>query len=63
MSPIPAGTTTTSRRRFLQGLSILAVGGRTLLRSGDVRAAVDAGRAVAAADVTWPEMAHRPLGL
>jgi aryl-alcohol dehydrogenase-like predicted oxidoreductase len=62
VSQIPAGTTATSRRRFLQGLSMLAVGGRTLLRSGDARAAVEAAREVAAADIAWPEMAHRPLG-
>ena len=36
----------TSRRRFLQGLAMLGVGGQVLLRSRDVRAAVDAAREV-----------------
>ncbi len=52
----------TSRRRFLQVAAMLAVGGRTLLRSGDARAAVDAARDVARADVEWPAMSYRKLG-
>ncbi len=53
----------TSRRRFLQVLAMLGVGGQTLLRSRDVRAAVDAAREVAVASVDrWPEMPRRTLG-
>lgn len=52
----------TSRRRFLKGVAMLAVGGRTLLRSGDARAALDAARTVAQADIQWPQMSHRKLG-
>ena len=52
----------TSRRGFLQALAMLAVGGRTLLRSGDAYAAVDAARGVARADIVWPEMTRRTLG-
>jgi aryl-alcohol dehydrogenase-like predicted oxidoreductase len=52
----------TNRRRFLQLLAMLSVGGRTLLRSGDARAAVDAAREAARSDLSWPEMVHRPLG-
>jgi aryl-alcohol dehydrogenase-like predicted oxidoreductase len=57
-APLPV----TSRRRFLQILAMLSVGGRTLLHSGDARAAVDAAREVARADIAWPEMARRTLG-
>ena len=35
---------TTSRRRFIQYLAMLGVGGRAWLRSGDARAAVQAAR-------------------
>ena len=62
MSQKTAETFTTSRRRFLQGLTMLSVGAGTLLRSGDARAAVDAARDVARADIVWPEMTHRELG-
>lgn len=51
-----------SRRRFLQGLAMVTVGGRTLLRSGDARAALDDARLVARADLDWPEMPRRTLG-
>lgn len=52
----------THRRRFLQGLAVLAVGGGTLLRSGDAHAALEAAREVAAAGIDWPAMSYRPLG-
>ena len=52
----------TPRRRFLQALAMLTVGGRTLLTSGDARAAVDAARDAGQPDAPWPEMAHRALG-
>ncbi len=56
-------TRQSNRRRFLQGLAMLGVGGQTLLRSRNVRAAVDAARELAAADVSdWPEMPRRTLG-
>ncbi len=48
----------TDRRRFLRYLVMLGVGGRVLLRSGDVAAAMDA----AAASATWPKMTYRKLG-
>jgi aryl-alcohol dehydrogenase-like predicted oxidoreductase len=38
------------------------VAGRTLLRSGDARAAREAVDAVARAGIAWPEMTHRRLG-
>ncbi len=47
----------TGRRRFLQYLVMLGVGGRTLLRSGDAAAAADA-----VADASWPKMTYRKLG-
>lgn len=53
-------STGTSRRRFFQYAAALGIGGQTLLRSGDLRAAVfDAREAVA---MPWPEMQYRPLG-
>jgi len=55
-------TATTRRRSFLKGMAMLAVGGRTLLRSGDAHAAMEAVRDVARADVQWPAMAYRQLG-
>lgn len=57
-----AANATASRRRFLQALAMLGVGGPTLLRTGNVRAAVEAARDAARADIEWPEMAHRTLG-
>lgn len=62
MNSNPVARPGADRRRFLQGLAMLAVGGRTLLRSGDARAALDAARDVARADIVWPEMSYRPLG-
>jgi aryl-alcohol dehydrogenase-like predicted oxidoreductase len=41
---------------------MLTVGGRTLFASGDARAAVEAARDAAQADLPWPEMTQRPLG-
>jgi aryl-alcohol dehydrogenase-like predicted oxidoreductase len=57
----PDAPTATHRRRFLQLFAVAAVGGRTLLRSGDARAAVDAARE-AASDTPWPTMTRRTLG-
>jgi aryl-alcohol dehydrogenase-like predicted oxidoreductase len=52
----------TSRRDFLKYLAMLSVAGRILLRTGDVRAAIDA--AVAADDTVdgWPELPRTQLG-
>jgi len=48
----------TDRRTFLRYLAMLAVGARTLLQSGDVRAAAYA----AGTKPAWPAMTYRPLG-
>ena len=50
------------RRGFLKWLAILAVGGRTLLHSGDARAAWAAARDLAEARFRWPAMTYRALG-
>ncbi|MDP6977518.1 MAG: aldo/keto reductase [Myxococcota bacterium] len=53
----------TNRRRFLKTLAMVGVAGQTLLRSGDVRAAVGAARDLAVPGVAnWPEMPERQLG-
>jgi aryl-alcohol dehydrogenase-like predicted oxidoreductase len=52
----------TDRRRFLQYLVMLGVGGRRLLRSGDAAAAVDTAVDAAAATASWPKMTYRKLG-
>jgi len=50
----------TNRRRFFQYAAALGVGGQTLLRSGDLNAAIsDARESVGA---PWPEMRYRTLG-
>jgi aryl-alcohol dehydrogenase-like predicted oxidoreductase len=51
----------TDRRRFLQYLAMLAVGGRTLLRSGSARAAATAARE-AGAPPDLPPLPRRMLG-
>ncbi len=51
-----------SRRRFLRALALLAVSGRTLLRSGDARAALAAARDAVRGEIQWPEMTYRTLG-
>jgi hypothetical protein len=50
-----------SRRRFVQLLVMLGVGGRTFWGSGNARAAVTAARD-AASLASWPAMPHRKLG-
>jgi aryl-alcohol dehydrogenase-like predicted oxidoreductase len=52
----------TNRRKFLQALAILGVGGQTLFRSGDARAAVYAARGAAGRDISWPDLGRRKLG-
>lgn len=61
-TPDPLTPFASNRRRFLQGLVMISVGGRALLASGDAHAAMDAARDVARADIVWPEMAYRKLG-
>ena len=53
---------TTSRRRFVQYLAMLGVGGRVWLRSGEARAAAQAARETAGGEVAWPKMSYRKLG-
>jgi aryl-alcohol dehydrogenase-like predicted oxidoreductase len=43
-------------------MAMLGVGGRTLLRSGDVRAAANAAKEAVGSDVSWPRMTYRKLG-
>lgn len=58
----PDPSAPTSRRSFLQALAILGIGGRTLLRSRDARAAVHAARTAAGSAAGWPEIERRKLG-
>lgn len=51
-----------SRRRFLKSLGIWTAAAVTLLRGGDVRAAVDVAAAESAPPDGWPKMPRRPLG-
>jgi len=50
------------RRRFLEILAVLGVGSQTLLRSGDVRAAVEAAQQAFEAGEATPAMQYRRLG-
>jgi aryl-alcohol dehydrogenase-like predicted oxidoreductase len=52
----------TDRRKFLQYLAALGIGGQTLLRSWDVRAATAAASEAAGASSPLPPMTHRKLG-
>ena len=51
-----------NRRRFIQYLAMLTVGGRTFLNSGDARAAIYAAREAGGGEAAWPEMSYRKLG-
>ena len=53
---------TTNRRKFLQALAVLGIGGQAFLRSGDSRAAVYAARAAAGRKASWPVLGRRSLG-
>lgn len=55
-------TTNTSRRRFVQALAMLSVGGKAFLHNGDARAAVRTAQNVAAGPSAWPDMEKRTLG-
>jgi aryl-alcohol dehydrogenase-like predicted oxidoreductase len=46
----------------MQVLTMFAVGGRTLLSSGDARAAVHAARQASGSEAAWPKMSYRRLG-
>lgn len=52
----------TNRRGFFSSLAALGVGGQALLRSGDLRAAVDQAQLHSGATDDWPKMAYRTLG-
>ncbi len=51
-----------NRRRFLQYLAMVSVGGRALLRSRDAKAAVYAAKGSVGAETAWPDMPRRKLG-
>ena len=51
-----------NRRKFMQYLAMLGVGGRTLLQSGDARAAAYAAKGAAGDKAEWPKMSYRKLG-
>ncbi len=61
MGPDPESASLT-RRRFLQASAMLAVAWKTLLDSGDARAAIYAAREAGGAEAAWPEMTYRKLG-
>jgi aryl-alcohol dehydrogenase-like predicted oxidoreductase len=52
----------TSRRRFIQYLAMLGIGGQALLRSGDLKAAILEATESPGAEPPWPEMSYRKLG-
>ncbi len=43
-----------NRRKFIQYLAMVGVGGRALLQTGDARAAVYAAKGAAGAATAWP---------
>ncbi len=51
-----------NRRKFIQYLAMIGVGGRALLQTGDARAAVYAANSAAGGKAAWPKMSHRVLG-
>lgn len=55
-------SSSTNRRRFLKALAVLGVGGQTLLRSRDTRAAVYAAKSAAGRETPWPALERRTLG-
>ena len=52
----------TSRRKFMQLLAMLGVGGKFLLRPRDLLAAMNEAADMPASDQAWPEMTYRTLG-
>ena len=51
-----------NRRKFIQYLAMIGVGGRALLQTGDARAAVYAAKGAAGDKTAWPKMSYRKLG-
>ena len=45
-----------NRRKFIQYLAMIGIGGRSLVQTGDARAAVYAARDAAGGESAWPEM-------
>ncbi len=52
----------TSRRKFMQLLGMLGIGGQFLLRPRDLVAAVNEAADSLSPDPSWPEMTYRKLG-
>lgn len=50
------------RRSFLRGLAVAGLAGRTLLRTGEARAAVHLARQATGKPSGWPTLEKRPLG-
>jgi aryl-alcohol dehydrogenase-like predicted oxidoreductase len=51
-----------NRRKFMQYLAMIGVGGRALVQTGDARAAIYAAKGVAGDTPAWPKMSYRKLG-
>ena len=51
-----------SRRKFIQYLAMIGIGGRTLLQTRDARAAVYAAKDAVGAETAWPKMTYSKLG-
>ena len=51
-----------NRRKFIQVLGMIGVGGRALFQTGDARAAVHAAKVAAGGEKVWPKMTYRKLG-
>jgi aryl-alcohol dehydrogenase-like predicted oxidoreductase len=51
-----------NRRKFIQYLAMIGVGGRALFQTRDARAAVYAARDAAGGETAWPKMTYRGLG-
>jgi aryl-alcohol dehydrogenase-like predicted oxidoreductase len=51
-----------NRRKFIQVLAMIGIGGRALLQTRDARAAVHAARSAVGGETAWPKMTYRELG-
>jgi aryl-alcohol dehydrogenase-like predicted oxidoreductase len=51
-----------NRRKFIQILAMIGIGGRALLQTRDARAAVHAARNAVGGETAWPKMTYRELG-
>ncbi|MEE9280339.1 MAG: aldo/keto reductase [Myxococcota bacterium] len=56
------GALITNRRRFIQYMAMLAIGGQAFLRSGSLKAAVLEARESVGTELPWPTMTYRKLG-